>query len=169
VDKHCEFIYIGNVTPPAPTPAVERSDAVETVAIDLVPAVARLTRLLLRRAPHRMSRSEAGVLGALRAGPRRITELADLEGHAQPTATLLVKRMEEQGWVARRRDPGDGRVVLVSLTAAGTAALEDVRATYRAVLHDHLATMTDAEIAALATATTTLQGLIDTLQQGDAE
>jgi DNA-binding MarR family transcriptional regulator len=153
----------------APTLATDRSDGIETVAIELVPAVARLTRLLLRRAPHRMSRSEAGVLGALRAGPRRITELADLEGHAQPTTTLLVKRMEEQRWVARKRDPSDGRVVLVSLTEAGTAALEDVRATYRAVLHDHLATMTDAEIAALATATTALQALIDTLQQGDTE
>jgi DNA-binding MarR family transcriptional regulator len=119
--------------------------------------------------PQRISRSEAGLLSALTGGPRRITELADLEGHAQPTMTLLVKRLEERGWVARRRDPADGRVVLVSLTEAGSAALEDIRAAYRGALRDHLAAMPDARLAALLTATEALEALLDTLQQGDAE
>ena len=84
-----------------------------------------------------------------------------------PKRTLLVKRLEERGWVARRRDPSDGRVVLVSLTDAGAAALEDVRGAYRTVLRDHLEAMPEADIAALTTATTALERLIDSLQQGD--
>jgi DNA-binding MarR family transcriptional regulator len=155
----------------ASTAAVEtdRQDAIDAISAALVPAASRLTRLLLRRAPQRISRSEAGLLSSLTGGPRRITELADLEGHAQPTMTLLVKRLEERGWVARRRDPADGRVVLVSLTDAGTAALEDVRAAYRTVLRDHLAAMSDAQIAALLTATEALETLLASLQPGDTE
>ena len=146
-----------------------RGEAIDAIAGALVPAASRLTRLLLRRAPQRISRSEAGLLSSLTGGPRRITELADLEGHAQPTMTLLVKRLEERGWVARRRDPADGRVVLVSLTDAGTVALEDVRAAYRTVLRDCLADMPDTQLAALLTATETLEALLQSLQQGDSE
>ena len=96
-----KLIYNCNVTVPAPPAATDRQDAIDAVAGELVPAASRVTRLLLRRAPQRISRSDAGVLSALNGGPRRITELADLEGHAQPTMTLLVKRLEERGWVAR--------------------------------------------------------------------
>jgi DNA-binding MarR family transcriptional regulator len=144
--------------------SADRATAIDAVAGSLVPTASRLTRLLLRRSPQRIPRSEAGVLARLEDGPRRITALADLEGHAQPTMTQLVKRMEERGWVARERDAADGRVVLVSLTPAGAAALEDVRGSYRAVLRDHLAAMPDEQIAALAAATTALAGLIDSLQ-----
>jgi DNA-binding MarR family transcriptional regulator len=157
------------VTATPPTATADRREAVDAVATALVPAASRVTRLLLRRAPQGVSRSEAGVLGALSGGSRRITELADLEGHAQPTMTLLVKRLEQRGWVARDRDPADGRVVLVSLTEDGTAALEDVRAAYRAVLRDHLVALSDEQLAALQIATEALESLLDALQQGDTE
>jgi DNA-binding MarR family transcriptional regulator len=157
------------VTATVPTADADRRKAVDAVATALIPAASRVTRLLLRRAPQGVSRSEAGVLGALSRGPRRITELADLEGHAQPTMTLLVKRLEERGWVARDRDPADGRVVLVSLTGAGSAALEDLRAAYRTVLRDHLSALPDEQIAALQIATGALESLLDALQQGDIE
>jgi DNA-binding MarR family transcriptional regulator len=157
------------VTAPAPPTATERQHDIDTVAGALVPAASRVTRLVLRRVTPRISRSEAGLLAALIGGSRRITELADLEGHAQPTMTLLVKRLEAKGWVARERDPGDRRVVLVSLTDAGHAALEDTRAAYRAVLRDRLVAMSDDEIAALVHATEALESLLVALQQGETE
>jgi DNA-binding MarR family transcriptional regulator len=152
-----------------PLAGADRSAVVDDVATALLPAASRVTRLLLRRTPRDVSRSEAGVLGVLGRGAKRITELADLEGHAQPTMTLLVKRLEQRGWVARDRDPADGRVVLVSLTDAGAATLEDVRAAYRAVLRDYLVGLPDDELAALQTATEALESLLDALQQGDSE
>ncbi|HKE81137.1 MAG TPA: MarR family transcriptional regulator [Solirubrobacteraceae bacterium] len=124
-------------------------------------------RLLLRRTRSRVSRSEAGVLAAVRGGPRRITELAEIEGVAQPTMTLLVKRLEERGWIARERDPDDGRVVLVSLTEAGVTAIEELRADYRGALREHMLAMSDEEVAALVTATTALQTLNEALQHGE--
>jgi DNA-binding MarR family transcriptional regulator len=157
------------VTTPASPAVTDRKHDIDAVAGALVPAASRVTRLVLRRVTPRISRSEAGLLGALEGGPRRITELADLEGHAQPTVTLLVKRLEAMGWAARERDAGDRRVVLVSLTDAGRAALENARAAYRAVLRDHLAAMSDDEIAALVHATEALESLLVALQQGEAK
>ena len=151
----------------APLLGIDRASAIDEVSTTLLPRASLATRLLLRRA-QRISRSEAGLLAALDGGPRRITELADREGLAQPTITLMVKRLIERGWVARERDAADGRAVLVSLTDEGLAVLEEVRADYRSALRGHLAAMSDEEVAALMTATTALQGLIEVLQQGDA-
>jgi len=151
---------------PAPT-TDPRAQAIDTVAETLVPRASLAVRLLLRRTRSRVSRSEAGVLAAVRGGPRRITELAEIEGVAQPTMTLLVKRLEERGWIARERDPDDGRVVLVSLTEAGVTAIEELRADYRGALREHMLAMSDEEVAALVTATTALQTLNEALQHGE--
>ena len=114
-----------------------------------------------------MSRSEAGLLVALLDGPRGSTELAEAEGRAQPTTTLLVKRLEERGLVTRERDPGDGRAVLVSLTEAGARALDEFRAGYRAVMREQLAGMSDDAIAALHAAAEALGVLNQTLRRED--
>jgi DNA-binding MarR family transcriptional regulator len=140
----------------------------DLITTQLLPRAALVTRLLLRQSGAGIPRSEAGVLGTLARGPRRITELAEHEGLAQPTMTLLVKRLEERGWVERERDTADGRAVLVSLTAAGADALEETRAGYRVVLQRHLGSMSAAEVAALTTATEALGHLLDALQRGDA-
>jgi DNA-binding MarR family transcriptional regulator len=142
------------------------SDA-DLIITQLVPRASLISRLLLRQSDAGIPRSEAGVLGTLSRGPRRITDLAEQEGLAQPTMTLLVKRLEERGWVARERDASDGRAVLVSLTSTGSAALEETRAGYRAVLQRHLDSMSDSEVASLTTATEALGRLIDALQRGD--
>lgn len=44
---------------------------------------------------------------------------ADAVGISRPTATGVLRTLEGRGWVTRRRDPADGRSVLVSLTPAG--------------------------------------------------
>ena len=55
-----------------------------------------------------------------RTGPRRITDLAAVEGVTQPSMTALVRVLERDGLVARRGDPGDGRVALMAVTKAGS-------------------------------------------------
>ena len=139
----------------------------DLIITHLVPRASLLARLLLRLSDVEIGRSEAGVLSTLSRGPLRITDLAEQEGLAQPTMTLLVKRLEERGWVARERDASDGRAVLVSLSDAGATAVQDIRAGYRAVLQRHLDAMSPDEVAALTTATDALGRLIDALQRGD--
>ncbi len=143
----------------------DRSAQIEYVSTQLLASAAVLTRLLAKQVDSELSQTEAKVLKTLRDGPRRITELAECEGLAQPTTTLLVKRLEEMGFVRRKRQADDGRVVLVSLEPAGRQAHEDFRAQLTALLRADLATTTDEQIQALAAATATLESLINVLQQ----
>jgi DNA-binding MarR family transcriptional regulator len=140
------------------------SDQIDHVSSELLPRVALLTRLLARQLGSKLSRTEAGVLNTLSGGPRRITELAELEGLAQPTMTLLVKQLEQQGLVRRERQAHDGRVVLVHLTDAGGAVFEDLRAHASAALRPYLEDMSDEQIDALVEATETVALLIGVLQ-----
>jgi DNA-binding MarR family transcriptional regulator len=144
----------------------KRSAQVEYVSTELVSRAALLTRLAVRQFSGRLSRAEAGVLRALSRGPRRITELAELEGLAQPSVTLMVRRLEEGRLVTRGRDTADGRVVMVSLTDSGAAALEEVRAQMTVAMREYLTEMSDVQVDALASAVDSLQELIDRLQQG---
>ncbi|MCU1489193.1 MAG: MarR family transcriptional regulator, partial [Acidimicrobiaceae bacterium] len=114
--------------------ATDRSARIEYVSTQLLARAAVLARLLSKQVNSQLSQTEAIVLNSLRSGPRRITELAEREGLAQPTTTLLVKRLEDVGLVRRERRAGDGRVVLVSLEPAGIQALEDYRAQFMAIL-----------------------------------
>ena len=148
----------------APASPARRADAVEVVASHLLPRASLISRLLLRRGSAGLSRADVGILGSLDLGPQRITELAASQAFAQPTVTQLVGLLEERGLVSRGRHPGDGRVVLVSITDDGRAALEAFRAHYRAVLRDQLADRSDAEVLALAAATDVLQDVIAALQ-----
>jgi DNA-binding MarR family transcriptional regulator len=144
----------------------ERSERIDYVASQLLTRAALLTRLLVGQVGGELSRTEIGLLNTLSDGPRRITELAELERFKQPTMTVLVQRLEQQGLVSRERDADDGRVVLVELTAAGSVALEDYRARARAALGAYVAEMPDEQVEALAAATETLAQLVDILQRG---
>jgi DNA-binding MarR family transcriptional regulator len=145
----------------------DRTAEVERIVRELVPHASQLTRLVFRHTPGEITRSEGGILRTLNGGPKRVTALAELEGLAQPTVTILIKRLESHGWITRERHPDDGRVVLVSLTPDGEQALEDYRSQYRSVLRDRLALMTDEQVAALGEAIGALDALVVAIQQGE--
>ncbi len=144
----------------------DRSEQIDYVASHLLSRAALLVRLLVKQVRSReMSRTEGEVLSILREGPRRITELAELEGVAQPTMTLLIKRLEQRGWVDREGLAEDGRVVMVSITAAGESVAEAFRARFLAALRIDLGELSDEQLAALFDATETLGSFVDVLQQ----
>jgi DNA-binding MarR family transcriptional regulator len=140
-----------------------RGRQLDEIAEALPQRSAALSRLFLTRSSVCVSRTEVGVLRTLAAGPRRITELAAEEHVTQPAITLLVNRLEERGWLRRIPDPSDGRAVLVSLTSEGAEALERLRAEYRALLHEEMASLDDDEVETLASAVQILDRLIDRL------
>ena len=144
-------------------PRVGRPDQIDYVSSELLPRAALLTRLLVRQLGGELTRTEASLLNTLTTGPRRITELAEIEQLAQPTMTLLVKWLEQDGLVNRERGTDDGRVVLVNLTTAGAAALADYRARASTALGAYLAEMPDEQVEALAAATEALAQLIAVL------
>lgn len=115
-----------------------------------------------RRLPRDMSLTSAATLATLdRTGPRRITDLAAVEGVTQPAMTTLVRVMEESGLVERRGDVSDKRITLVCLTEAGASY---VRARRQAGVHAFeqlIAELTDDELEALAGALPALHHLAE--------
>jgi len=140
-----------------------RSSQLDEIAEALPQRSSALSRLFLTRTSVCVSRTEVGVLRNLHGAPRRITELAAEERVTQPAITLLVNRLQERGWVQRVPDPSDGRAVLVSLTPAGEEVFERLRAEYRALLHEEMASLEDSEVETLAAAVSILDKLIDRL------
>jgi DNA-binding MarR family transcriptional regulator len=78
-----------------------------------------------RRVPRSMSLTSLSTLATLDlTGPRRITDLATVEGVTQPSMTALVKALEVAGLIERQGDPTDGRVTLVTLTEPGSGLVQ---------------------------------------------
>lgn len=143
-----------------------RTARVDYVAEHLLSRASLLVRLLVKQVhPRDVSRTEVEVLSILTEGPRRITELAELESVAQPTMTLLVKRLEDKRWVHREGLPEDRRVVMIVITAAGRAAQQRLREQFLAALRADLRDLSDRQLRDLAGAAETLSTFVDDLQR----
>ena len=144
---------------------LNRRQHLDEIAEALPRRAALLSRLFLRHTALDVSRTELGVLQAASERPERITDLAAGEGVTQPAITLVVNRLVERGWVTREDDPSDGRAVLVEITDAGHDAFNDIRAQYRALLHEEMATLDDETVEVLARAVDVLDELIERLTE----
>jgi DNA-binding MarR family transcriptional regulator len=148
------------------TMSVDRQAHLDYVAEHLLARAAVLVRLLVKQVRNKeVSRTEMQVLGALEEGPRRITALTDMEGMAQPTMTLLVKRLQEKGWVRRDGLPDDGRVVMISLTEAGRLAFKRFRSQFLEAMRADLRDLPDDRLEALAAATESISSFVEGLQE----
>lgn len=114
----------------------------------------------MRRIPRTMSLTSLSTLATLeRTGPRRITDLAVIEGVTQPSMTTLVKVLERDGMVERRGDPGDGRVALVAVTKAGSDFVRARLRTNAEAFGQLIDKLSDEDAAALAAAIPALEHL----------
>ncbi|MEV0357902.1 MarR family transcriptional regulator [Nocardia sp. NPDC050697] len=90
-------------------------------------AVGRFVRRV--RSADTMPAGQAAVLGHLRRdGPLAIVALAEREGVRHQTMARTVKLLTDQGLVEVGPDPVDRRRVVVTLSAAGSARLDDEQA-----------------------------------------
>jgi DNA-binding MarR family transcriptional regulator len=125
-------------------------------------AVVRTHRRLRQEAGADLSPTLLAALGTIsRHGPLTPSELAERERIQRPTATRLLGRLEEPGYVARTPDPHDGRSSLVALTPAGRALLEDVRHRKDAYLARRLRTLSTEDRATLRRASEILERLVE--------
>lgn len=114
----------------------------------------------VRRVPRDLTLTSAATLATLdRTGPRRITDLAAIEGVTQPAMTVLVRVMEDSGLVERRGDQSDRRVTLVWLTEAGASYVRARRQRGVEAFGRLIDKLTDAELQALTAALPALQHL----------
>lgn len=54
------------------------------------------------------------------------SEIADMLFCDRPTATVVIKNLEKQGWVKRKLDTDDSRRIKVTLEPAGRAKFEEI-------------------------------------------
>src|SRR3954451_10121604 len=131
------------------------------LAAHLRVVIARTARRLRQEAGTDLSPSQTAALATIeRRGPVTPSELASVERVQRPTATRVIARLEEAGWVSRAADPGDGRSSLVSITDDGRALLERVRANKDAFLARRLDALDRDDRAALERATEILERVL---------
>ena len=89
---------------------------------------------------------DSGVFSALayleRADPPHRMGLSELQRnlhprYSQPGLSRLVQRMEADGLVERRRDPGDGRAAILVSTRTGRRAYARANVVYTAAVDEH--------------------------------
>ena len=93
--------------------------------------VGRLDHVLNQRlrdslAPAGLTVPQYTALSVFRAhGSLSNAQLATRTMISPQSANEMVKQMEAKGWIARTPDPAHGRIIQISLTAAGEAALAE--------------------------------------------
>ena len=123
-----------------------------TAALDAIRRIFRALRLSSGRAERELGIGSAQlfVLQQLAAAPAKsINELAERTYTHQSSVSVVVRRLVEQGLVARRRASDDGRRRELSLTAAGRrlAARAPVPAQVRLI--EGLGTLRQSELGTL--------------------
>ncbi len=139
---------------PARTEREERkpvsAQSQDQLSIDLVVTCARFVRATARLAP---ASDPAAVWRALaildQYGAMRVSEFAEVDRCSQPTATMMLRRLEDNGSVHRMSDPSDGRAVLMSLTDQGRARLVVLRMKFAERLRPAMADLSDEDADAL--------------------
>ncbi len=103
--------------------------------------------------PSGLSRTSASVLKYLfENGPQRVTALATREQVAQPTMSVIAKRLVARGLVERRPDPEDRRATLVAITPLGAQTLRERARLRTGWFAGRLAGLDEAERGALTEA-----------------
>src|SRR3954471_6639559 len=117
--------------------------------------------LMLRRASAAQSitTQQMFVMGSLEGGSRRMSDLAAEHGVRLPTMTRQIGRLARDGLVTRGRDTEDARVVTAELTPVGRQRLLEGREQRIAFLTGRMATLSDAERAAIEAALPALEKL----------
>ena len=120
---------------------------------DLAEVIYLLAATVARLVPRDISLTQVSTLSTIaESGPRRITDLAAIQGIAQPSMTELIAALERSGLVRRERDPLDGRVSLATLTPAGHAFVRDRRRTATGSIAELMAKLPDPDRATLTAA-----------------
>jgi DNA-binding MarR family transcriptional regulator len=144
------------------SPPETPSDLREELAPRLRWAITRLARRLRQEAGTDLGPSQVAALASVeRHGPLSPSELAKIERIKRPTATRIVRHLEEAGLVERVKDPEDGRASILTVTAEGRVLLRRLRARKTAYLASRLDKLSAEERRTLERAAELLEGMLE--------
>jgi DNA-binding MarR family transcriptional regulator len=131
-------------------------------ASDLRIATFRLARRMrTQRAVDSMSDGQFAVLAGLFVhGPHTLTELADRERVSSPAMNRTVNCLQDAGYVTRSADENDGRKVVIDLTDAGRAVVDETARRRDAWVEEALAEISPDEREVLARAAAIMQRMV---------
>ena len=125
-------------------------------------AVTRMARRLRQEAGTDLGPSQVAALATIeRHGPLSPRELAQHERIKRPTATRILRHLDEAGLVERVKDPEDGRGAILSITAAGRTHLRRLRARKTAYLATRLDNLDAEDRRTLERAAELLEGMLE--------
>src|SRR5436305_671682 len=102
----------------------QAQDTLTETASRLRLAITRTARRMRQEADTELSPSATAALATIeRHGPLTPSELAELERVKRPTATRILRGLDEEGLTVRTPDPEDGRSALVAVTSEGSDRL----------------------------------------------
>jgi DNA-binding MarR family transcriptional regulator len=134
----------------------------EELAPRLRLAVTRMARRLRQESGADLGPSQVAALASVeRHGPLSPSELAKIERVQRPTATRIVRHLEEGGLLERVKDPEDGRSSILTITGDGRALLKRLRERKTAYLARRIAAMDVADRRSLERAAELLEGMLE--------
>ncbi len=144
-----------------PTSTSTQADLTEAAA-NLRLAINRMARRLRQEAGGELGPASVGALATIeRHGPLTPSELAEVEGVKRPTATRVLTRLTELGYVVRTQDPTDGRSSIVDISTEGKAALRKLRSRKTAYLAKRMRGLPESEVETLTSATAILERMLE--------
>jgi DNA-binding MarR family transcriptional regulator len=102
------------------------------------------------------------VAGAVPGDPVSVRELAKASGVLVPDMTRILDRMESLGWIYRKRDTEDRRVVLVHILEDGRSALSEVEEIATATCEEITRYFDDADLIGLSEH---LKNIVDAVEE----
>lgn len=138
-----------------------QSDDTARLAHDLRIACMRVSRRVRFETTSTIAPHQLSVIVRLAQSSYTSGELAAIERVSAPSMSRTVGALVELGLVERATDSEDGRVVRLSLTAAGRNQLDEHRARRDAWMHERLEGLTTQERELLASASELLNRVFD--------
>ncbi len=141
---------------------ISRTEVEEGLAPRLRWAITRMARRLRQEAGTDLGPSQVASLATIeRHGPLSPSELAERERIKRPTATRIVRHLENAGLVERVRDPEDGRASILTVTGEGRALLRRLRERKTAYLAKRLPDLDAEDRRTLERAVELLEGMLE--------
>lgn len=140
------------------------SDKHRQVAGLMVEVIPRFMRALAsdwRQVEHSPVPGQFRVLFVLTQGPLNLSALASKLQVSLPTMSSSITTLVDRGWVARRRDPDDGRKVLIEITPEGCGMLAHIRDVAQAHIAQALRELSEAECEQIITGLAALSRAFD--------
>ena len=125
----------------------------------------KLLRMDVVQAEHNMPMSQVQMLAMLgENGALSVSEISKRLGIAKPNITPLIDRLIDEGFVERRRDENDRRVVNVVLLPAGEEKLTSIRETIVRQVMRWTGTIPEKEFFELEHALQTISTVLESAQ-----